>query len=197
MSASPRISSQSLDRWAEETARTMLADTGPRLDHVLAVGEKAREVARKLGGDDGQRLIVSAFLHDIGYADQLVDTGLHQIDGARWLTDLGLPSIASMVAHHSEAAVELELRGREELLDGFERPDQRIADALTYCDVTTGPAGQDVSLDERIEDVGRRRGSDSPVYRAMVKARARYVESIERTLDLLGDQSNVASGPAK
>lgn len=149
----------------------MLAKTGARLDHVLAVGEKARQVARKLEQADGQVIIAGAYLHDIGYAKPLVDTGLHQIDGARWLADQGLTLIASMVAHHSEAGVELELRGHKELLEPFERPDQHFADALTYCDVTTGPSGEDVSLNERIEDVGRRRGADSPVYRAMVVAR--------------------------
>lgn len=193
MSASPPSTSQSLDRWAEETARTMLVETGARLDHVLAVGEKARRVASQLGQAEGQILVASAYLHDIGYAERLVKTRLHQIDGARWLTELGLTSIASMVAHHSEAGVELELRGHQELLEPFERPDQHLADALTYCDVTTGPSGEDLSLDERIEDVGWRRGTDSPVYRAMVEARERYEEAIERTLDLLGDQSNVAS----
>lgn len=70
--------------------------------------------------------------------------------------------------------------------------------SLTYCDVTNGPSGEEVSLAERIEAVGRRRGSDSLVYQAMIEARGRYEAAIESTLASLRDRPKMPpGGPAR
>ncbi len=49
-------------------------------------------------------LIVSARWHDLGYTPALRDTGAHQIDGARYLTELRyLAGLCALVAHRSAA----------------------------------------------------------------------------------------------
>ena len=110
-----------------------------------------------------------------------MDTGLHQIDGARWLRSQGHEDLARLVAHHSAAHVELRLRGQLELLEPYPHPPHALAAALAYCDITTGPQGQDVTLDERIAEVGDRRGRDSVVYRALVAARPELEEAVRLT----------------
>jgi hypothetical protein len=36
-------------------------------------------------------LVAAAWVHDIGYAPELLATGFHPLDGARYLTGLGVP----------------------------------------------------------------------------------------------------------
>lgn len=168
--------------WAVECAHELLGGLRPRIDHVLAVGEKARRIASAFDQVDAEVLVASAYLHDIGYAPALVDTGLHQIDGARWLRAQGHEDLAGLVAHHSAAHVELRLRGRMELLKPYPRPPHALAAALAYSDITTGPLGQDVTLEERITEVGDRRGRNSVVYRALIAARPELEEAVAHTV---------------
>lgn len=179
-------------QWAEECVHELLGDLRPRIDHVLAVGEKARRIAMAFDDEDAELLVTSAYLHDIGYAPELLDTGLHQIDGARWLYAQRLDRLAALVARHSSAHVELELRGRADLLRPCARPPEDLAAALAYCDITTGPQGEDVTLDERIAEVGVRRGQDSIVYRALVAARPELEEAVLLTSRRLAELPAVA-----
>ena len=54
--------------------------------HVQGVAARARGLAPVLGAD-ADLLEAAAWLHDIGYAPGLAATGLHQLDGARYLRD--------------------------------------------------------------------------------------------------------------
>jgi hypothetical protein len=54
-------------------------------------------------------------------------------------------------------------------------------DALTFADMTTGPAGQPMTLAQRIEEVQRRYPSEDPVHRAIVRARPLLQAAIDRT----------------
>jgi hypothetical protein len=64
-------------------------------------------------------------------------------------------------------------------------------DALTFADMTTGPAGQPMILDQRIEEVQRRYPSDDPVHRAIVRARPELQAAIDRT------RQRLDGGPAQ
>jgi hypothetical protein len=54
-------------------------------------------------------------------------------------------------------------------------------DALTFADMTTGPAGQAMTLDERIEEAQRRYPPDDPVHRAIARARPLLQAAVDRT----------------
>jgi hypothetical protein len=54
-------------------------------------------------------------------------------------------------------------------------------DALTFADMTTGPAGQPMTLEQRVEEVQRRYPSDDPVYKAIVRAQPLLEAAIDRT----------------
>ena len=84
---------------AAELARTMLAEALPRRwRHVRSVARRARWVAKELSLSDD--LVAAAWLHDIGYAPELVETGFHPLDGARYLRRQGVDAqVVSLVAH--------------------------------------------------------------------------------------------------
>jgi hypothetical protein len=168
-----------LVRWAEAQASRLLSGMGDRWRHVQAVAGRAHEAGRVLDEEDRAALVAAAWLHDVGYAPSLTITGFHPLDGARHLRGLAEERIAGLVAHHSGAQVEAELRGLRAELAEF--PDERsdTTAALTYCDMLTGPVGEPVSLEERIADVERRYGADHVVPRSLRLARPELARSID------------------
>jgi hypothetical protein len=91
--------------------------------------------------DERDLLVATAWLHDIGYAPELRQTGFHPLDGARHLESVGAPArLVQLVAHHSGAIYEAELAV-------YEREDSPVLDALIFADMTTGPAGQSFDFD--------------------------------------------------
>lgn len=168
-----------LVRWAEAQASRLLSGMGDRWRHVQAVTARAHEAGRVLNEDDRAALIAAAWLHDVGYAPSLTITGFHPLDGARYVRGLAEERIAGLVAHHSGAHVEAELRELRAELAEF--PDERseTTAALTYCDMLTGPAGEPVSLEERIADVERRYGADHVVPRSLRLAKPELARSID------------------
>ena len=76
-----------LASWAEHLAQALLQESLPRRwAHVQGVAVRARSLATVLGADAGL-LEAAAWLHDIGYVPGLATTGLHALDGARYLRD--------------------------------------------------------------------------------------------------------------
>ena len=136
----------------------LLKPLGNRWLHVQGVVERAHQVSQALDATDGIYLLAAAYLHDIGYAPELKNTGFHPLDGAYYVHSLGYDRVASLVAYHSEARFEARLRGYERALSTFSCEHSVVADALTYCDQTTGPAGAHVSIEKRIAEVYSRYG---------------------------------------
>jgi putative nucleotidyltransferase with HDIG domain len=99
-------------RWARDLARSLLAGALPRRwAHVQGVAAKAERAAASLTLS-GEALVAAAWLHDVGYAPDAIDTGFHPLDGARYLAGLGAPErVVNLVARHSYAMLEAELRG--------------------------------------------------------------------------------------
>jgi HD superfamily phosphodiesterase len=80
LAACPQTGGQELQ--AERLARALLQQSLPRRwAHVQGVAARARSLAPVLGAD-ADLLEAAAWLHDIGYAPGLADTGLHARRGA-------------------------------------------------------------------------------------------------------------------
>ncbi len=169
-----------LPAWAEEQAAVLLSGIGDRWKHVRGVAECARRVSPILKAEERPHLLAVAYLHDIGYAPALRHTGLHQLDGARWLRSLGYERLARIVAHHSEARFELTLRGGRDELAAYEREESPTTDALTYCDLTTGPTGLAMAFEDRIAEVERRYG-EGDVVTGLRQAAPHLAAAIART----------------
>jgi hypothetical protein len=123
-------------------------------------------------------------LHDIGYSPELAQTGFHPLDGARYLRDAHLadPVLCSLVAHHSCAVLEAEERGLAgELCREFPAPSMVLNDALAYCDMTTDPSGNTISVRDRLAEIRERYGPHSIVTRFTHNAEPSLIASVERT----------------
>src|SRR5512144_2632684 len=147
-----------------------------RWRHVAAVARTAEHVAYRLQLD-ADVLVAAAWLHDVGYAPDVIDSGFHPLDGARYLRDLGYDErIVALVAHHSGAAIEAEERGlREQLLAEFPIAQSALMDALWYSDLTTGPKGESLSVDERLVEIRERYGAGDIVTRFVERAEPELV----------------------
>jgi putative nucleotidyltransferase with HDIG domain len=147
------------------------------------VAVKAARIAVILDEQDQDVLVAAAWLHDIGYVRDLAMTGFHPLDGARWLRAQGFdPRVTDLVAHHSCALIEADERGLADQL-GAEFPNEEsvTADALWYCDMTTGPDGQDFDVLDRLDEIRSRYGPDHVVTRFIQRAGSTIVESVRRT----------------
>lgn len=160
--------------WARGLAEAHLSVALPRRwSHVRAVGTRAAEIAPQIGIDDGGTVLVAAaWLHDIGYAPGVVQTGFHPLDGARFLRARGADErVTALVAHHSAAMLEAELRGlADQLAAEFDREVSAVADALWYCDMTTGPDGQRMTVHERFTEIRSRYGPGHVVTEFITRA---------------------------
>jgi hypothetical protein len=174
---------------ARNLAQRYLADALPRRwIHVQAVGTKAVQVGGALLHDhDASVLVAAAWLHDLGYAPDLVVTGLHPLDGARRLKAIGFDErVAALVAHHSCAHLEASERGLAEALDAeFPREEGVVPDALWYCDMTTGPDGQDFEVTVRLGEIRARYGPGDVVTRFIIRAEPEIVAAVRRTEERL------------
>jgi HD superfamily phosphodiesterase len=128
-------------------------------------------VAARLGarlGDDGDTLVSAAWLHDIGYAPELVVKCFHPLDGARFLRDEAAPPrLVNLVAFHSAAATEADELGLSAELSEFEDERSLTRDLLWYADMTTGPDGQRMHFAERMAEIRERYDTDHYVNRAL------------------------------
>jgi hypothetical protein len=172
---------QMLAAWAEGLARPLLADALPRRwSHVQGVAARARTL-RPSPGPDAGLLEAAAWLHDIGYLPDLAATGLHGLDGARYLRDAQPtePLLCRLVAHHSCAVIEAEERGLAHILTReFTPPPQLLADALTFCDMTTSPDGAHVHVHNRLAEIHDRYGTGHLVSRSIRRATPLILEAV-------------------
>jgi HD domain len=175
-----------LASWAEHLAQALIQDSLPRRwAHVQGVATRACSLAPVLGAD-ADLLVAAAWLHDIGYSPDLVVTGLHSLDGARYLRDTQHADamLCRLVAHHSCAAIEAGERGLAEVLVlEFEPAPDTLADALTFCDMTTSPDGELISADRRLAEIHDRYGPDHLVSRSIERATPMILHAVDQVQD--------------
>jgi hypothetical protein len=181
---------QTEDMWtvtdAVDLAAACLSDAGDRWSHVSGVGCAAQALAETCRGvSDG--LISAAWLHDVGYASQVVDTGCHPIDGARFLMSMDVPvEVVGLVAHHTGAAYEARERGLLAQWKELPTPDAEALDVLTMIDLAVGPSGQPLLDVERVAGILGRYGEEDPVHRAVLKSQGDLLASSARAKQRLG-----------
>ncbi|MDX5460190.1 HD domain-containing protein [Micromonospora tulbaghiae] len=173
-----------LEERAKSVAEEVLSESLPRRwKHVQSVAGKARAIARLVPEPEQQVLIAAAWLHDVGYAPGIVSTGLHALDGARWLRRHHMHDrIVGLVAYHSCALFEAAERGLEEQLRSeFRDEESPLRDALWYADMTTGPDGQDLDVSERLAEIRSRYGPEHVVTRFWVRGEPYLIAAVRRT----------------
>ena len=175
-----------LASWAEDLTRALLQKPLPRRwAHVQGVAARARSPAPVLG-DDADLLEAAAWLHDIGYAPGLAVTGLHALDGARYLRDAQHADamLCRLVAHHSCAIIEAGERGLADVLRiEFEPAPHALSSVLTYCDMTTSPDGKLVLVDRRLAEIQQRYGQGHLVSRSIQRATPMVLRAVQEVQD--------------
>jgi len=167
--------------WAAEESRARLAPLGSRWVHCRGVAARAKEIEAVVAPDHRGVLVAAAYLHDVGYARELVRCDFHPLDGAYWLRAQGLDRLAGLVAHHTGASFEAQDHGLAGELAAFDDEKSPVTDALAYSDLTTGPAGERVTVAERLSEIEQRYGSTSLVVRALERASETLFGMVART----------------
>lgn len=119
---------------APKLASEYLSGLGRRWAHARTVGRLADALAGTgaISGD----VAAAAWLHDLGYADELAATGFHPLDGAVFLVAEGAPSeVVGLVAHHTGADFEADERGLTAALAEMPVPDPSALDVVTLLDL--------------------------------------------------------------
>jgi hypothetical protein len=88
--------------------------------------------------------------------------------------------LTALVAHHSGARFEAAERGLAAELAAYPLEESPAMDALVVADLTTGPQGRRLTYDERFDGILTRYPANSPVYRAMNRARPALAVHVER-----------------
>ena len=175
-----------LASWAEHLAQVLLQLPLPRRwAHVQGVAARACSLAPVLGAD-ADLLEAAAWLHDIGYVPGLAVTGLHALDGARYLRDVHQADtmLCRLVAHHSCAIVEAEERGLADVLGlEFEPAPYVLSSVLTCCDMTTSPDGELVPVGRRLAEIHDRYGRGHLVSRSIQRATPMILRAVEQVQD--------------
>ncbi|WP_239376347.1 HD domain-containing protein [Frankia sp. Cj5] len=148
---------------ARATAYLLLRPLPARWAHSQAVAAQAGRIASTVAPADRELLVAAAWLHDIGYAPLLIDTGFHPLDGAIHLIQAGAPArLAALVAHHSEARLLARPRGLLNALDEFPAENGPVMDALVYADMTADATGKIISVPRRLADIRTRHATERP-----------------------------------
>jgi hypothetical protein len=169
--------------WSSAIASQHLAGPLPRRwEHVQGVQHRAQLASPLFYLDDGMLLEAAAVLHDVGYAPDLAGAQFHPLDGARYLGSLGAPErLCALVAHHSCAYREAELRGLSAELAEWTDEETPLRDALWWADMTTSPDGETVSFERRIAEIQERYGPDDLVTFFIRQAKPELQAAVERT----------------
>lgn len=156
--------------------------SGARLRHVRAV---AQQSARLYPTDEV--LFNACWLHDIGYATGVINTGMHALDGAAWCRAQEVDEeVVSLVAWHTGAWFEAKERDCVEALEVFARPPDVRLDALTLCDLTSSPTGEEVDVPHRVSEILSRYLESDPVHRAVSRSQNELIAGCRRAIGRLG-----------
>jgi hypothetical protein len=181
---------------AKGLAREFLLGMGSRWAHVVAVGQTVERFA-EVSGSVNEDLVCAAWLHDLGYAPELLETGMHALDGAKALERVNMrPLVVGLVAYHTGAVFEAAERGLSAELATVPVPDQDSLDMLTLVDLSISPTGRPITEADRIAEILARYDRGHPVSRAVSNSKEDLLASCGRARRMLGlpDDWPIAAG---
>ncbi|MDQ0418843.1 hypothetical protein J2Z48_003048 [Croceifilum oryzae] len=164
-----------------------------RYHHVLGVVERMRELLEKINipSEWKPQLVQTAYMHDVGYNEQLNQHNFHPLDGALFAEEIGIPKpIIAGILFHSDAYTSVK-HTRPDLIEIYDKKynlldeiDHTFIDLITYCDIHTSPVGAKITLEERVLDVIKRYGEGHEVSNMMLLSQP-YYQEVERRVEKL------------
>jgi hypothetical protein len=172
-----------LPSWAQQLARALSLPAAGRTSRApppggTRPGTRSRRGRRSAGA--------AAWLHDIGYPPGLAVTGLHALDGARYLRDAqqAAAMLCRLVAPHCCAIVEAGERGIAGVLSlEVEPAPYALSTVLTCCDMTTSLDGELVPAGRRLAGIQHRNGPGHLVSRSIQRATPMILTAVEQVND--------------
>lgn len=168
-----------------------------RFKHIIGVVDEMKLLLQHFDLDDKTRneLINIAFLHDIGYSEQVIKTGFHPLDGALFCKELGCTQeVITAVMFHSGAYKDVKMNFPD-IMGCYINQNYKINDKskiyielITYCDLQRSPLGFKVSLEERLNDIYRRYGEDHNVSLTIKTNEDSFVNIIDRVNQYIKDK---------
>lgn len=167
-------------------AAQQLSGAFARWTHVQGVAATTGRIAPELDPDHADEIVAAAWLHDIGYAEDLATTGLHPVDGARFAQEAGMPElVVSLIAFHTGAEFEARQRGLLAELDNFAPPPRDVLDIVTYADMTTSPTGEPITPEDRVLEILSRYDESDPVHEAVSRSAPELLAAVARVEERL------------
>lgn len=124
--------------------------TEDRLKHTVNVAREMYRLAKEeynLSEMDARKLFVTGFLHDIGY-EFAEEKSKHPEVGAEMIRNFCVsPSLVQAIGLH-----------------GKHKEDFLALEILNKADLTVSAKGKFVTTEERLSDIQRRHGENSPMY---------------------------------
>lgn len=157
---------------AKEISIELLKNNPIRINNVLGVVsltiENLISNGCKENSDVFEKVVCSAYLHDIGYSEQINHTGFHPYDGYVHLKELGIDEdICSLVLHHTGAKLLIDMFPEqfEDSVVGFYKKTPELTKKqfgyllyLDKADARTDSQGFYVTVEERLKDISDRYG---------------------------------------
>jgi len=144
----------------------------------------------KLPEEEQKKLLLIAYLHDIGYSKRVKNRGHHSLDGAIFALEHAFSEdVALAIMFHTAAYGEIKKTGgklldiyntAKPLLDDNEKVKKYI-DFITYCDLRTEIDGTPTTAVRRIFKILSRYEKSSNVYKNIKKHR-RYFIKLEKRI---------------
>lgn len=151
---------------AKQLVDTLLADNLNRTAHIYGVVSIVKDLCVQYGlsEEETNLAIQSAYLHDIGYAEDLNLNNFHAVDGFEFLKKNGWHDVVSMVALHHTYSGLLAKMSREDLTHYYSKYPlteefMKYFFIVTEADLQTSGKGITVSFEERIADIQDRYGA--------------------------------------
>lgn len=125
-----------------------------RWKHILGVARRCKELACKFKPNDNkyaEDMFLLGLLHDFGY-EFIESNESHAITGGEILKRSGYQYWQEVSLHGNEKVEQMS----DELF------------ILNCADMTTGPNGEDLTMEARLKEIGNRFGFDSEPYKKCV-----------------------------
>ncbi|WP_350352828.1 HD domain-containing protein [Microbacterium sp. A8/3-1] len=166
---------------ARSVSQACLVALPRRWAHVQGVAAAGARVAPLVDAKRADEIVAACWLHDVGYASEIAETGFHPVDGARFAQRVGFPPlVVSLIAFHTGAAGEAAERGLSGDLAQFDAPPSEVLDVVTFADMTTAVDGAPVDAEARVAEILSRYGVGDPVHRAVSVSAPGLLASVGR-----------------
>lgn len=163
-----------------------------RYKHLTKCRELGEELLSDILIDEKikEKILNTILLHDIGYSEKLKDTGIHAIDGYRYL-DANYPDLCfhKAIYMHSDFVNVCPDNYKEEsnlLYDSMTDLEFATLLIVDYCDSHIDGYGNEVTINGRWEDL-ENRYKTRPVVLAIAKTTKEYAFHVERIINRILD----------